>query len=121
MFWKIYFWILVVLLALYHASVGFPRIWEFIDLIHNIIAIVGLFGFCWERKIFTRLFWKIFLIVCIIWFLLYQYYIPEIQRVYVAPAPQWFGLFDRVFSLVMNILLFVALYLYGFRRTYLWQ
>lgn len=121
MFWKIYFGILVIILALYHPSVGFPRIWEFIDLIHNIIAIVGLFGFCWERKIFTRLFWRIFLIVCIIWILLYQYYIPEIQRVYVAPAPQWFGLFDRVFSLVMNILLLVALFLYGFRRSELWE
>ncbi|GAI11580.1 unnamed protein product, partial [marine sediment metagenome] len=47
--------------------------------------------------------------------------IPEPQKVYLAPDPEWFQLVDIIFSATWNILLFVALYLYAFRRTYLWQ
>lgn len=121
MFWKIYFFVLVVLLAFYHSSVRFPRIWEVLNLVIDVIALIGLFGFCWEKKIFKRLFWKTFLPICIIWSVLYQLFIPDIQKVYVAPYLGWFELADRIFSLSINILLFIALYLYGFRRTELWE
>lgn len=121
MLWKVYFWVMIIILAIYHASVGLPRVWEVIDLAHSIIVIIGLFGFCWERKIFTRLFWRVFLAVTIIWMLLYQYYIPEVQTVHVAPTPEWFSIFDKVFSLAINILLLVALFLYGFKRSGLWE
>jgi len=121
MFWKIYFWILVVLLAFYHPSVGFPRIWEVLNLVIDVIAIVGLYGFCWEKRILARLFWRGFLPICMIWTVLYQHFIPDIQKVYVAPYPGWFELADRIFSLLMAILLFVALYLYAFKRSKLWE
>ena len=121
MFWKIYFWVLVVLLAFYHPSVGFPRIWEVIDLVIDVIAIVGLFAFCWEKRILTRLFWRAFFPICIIWNVFYRYFIPEIQKVYLAPDPDWFKSVDIIFSLVMSILLFIALYLYAFRRSELWE
>jgi hypothetical protein len=121
MFWKIYFWISIVLLMLYYPSAGLSRIWEIINLVIDVLATVGLFGFCWEKKLFSKLFWKVFLPVCIIWAVVYSYFIPEPQKVYLAPDPEWFQLVDIIFSATWNILLFVALYLYAFRRTELWE
>ena len=121
MFWKVFFWIFTVIIALYHASVGFPRIWEFVDLVFSIIAVVGLFGLSWERKIFTRLFWRIFLIVCISWGIFYSYLLPDIPINYTVPVSEEFLFIDSVLTWVLTILVFVAIFLYGFKRNYLWE
>ena len=121
MFWKIYFWISIVLLMFYYPTVGLSRIWEIINLLIDVLATIGLFGFCWEKKLFTKLFWRVFLPVCIIWAVVYGYFIPEPQVVYLAPDPKWFQSVDKIFSAGWNILCFVALFLYAFRRPELWE
>ena len=60
LFWKIYFWVLTVLLAAYHLSLGFPRIWEALDCVINIGIVIGVFGFCWKRRIFINYFGRYF-------------------------------------------------------------
>jgi hypothetical protein len=120
MFWKIYFWILLVFTVVYHITLGFPRVWEVIDLVFNTIAIIGVFGFCWERPIFRRFFWKIFTLVFVVW-LICSYMVPESQKLANINPPGWYQAIDWVFSLTLLLLLYLALYLYSFRNSDLWE
>jgi len=120
-FWKGYFWFLIILLALYHPCVGFPRVWEVVDLLINILVLAGIFGLAWERKIFTGWFWRIFLLICFVWTVFYHYVLPDIPIVNEAPYPASFELVDTVFSMSVNVLAFSALYLYAFRRNEFWD
>ena len=83
--------------------------------------IVGLFGFCWEREIFSRLFWKCFIPVLIIWKILYGYFIPELDKIAQINPPQWYESTDLAITWCLNILWLIALYLYAFRRQELWE
>ena len=121
MFWKIYFWILLIFTVLYHVTLGFPRVWEVIDLVFNTIAIIGLFGFCWERSIFRRLFWKIFTPVFVVWLIFCSFILPESEKLEKINPPEWYNAIDLVFSLVLTLLLILALYLYSFRKSDLWE
>lgn len=121
MFWKIYFVILIILLVFAHAYTGIPRAWEVIGLVFDALGIVGLVGFCWERKILVRYFWMVFMPIFVIWFFLYGYVIPEVHVVYTAPVPSWFDTFDKLFSWAINLLWFIALFLYAFIKSELWD
>ena len=71
MFWKIYFWLLIVLTVPSYFWQGFSRSWEIIDFILFIVAMIGLFAFSWQKKMFTQLFWKTYLPTYIIWNVFY--------------------------------------------------
>ena len=46
--WKIYFWILLLLVLLAYSVIflGSPTIWDVIDVVISLTAITGLFAFC---------------------------------------------------------------------------
>lgn len=126
MFWKSYFWVISILMTLHHLAVydlagGFSRIWEVANITVDIVSMIGLFGFCWEKRIFYQLFWRIFLPVCIIWCVIYTNFIPELQEIAEITTPQIFDTFDMVFSHAIFILLIIALFLYAFKRRYIWE
>ena len=121
MFWKIYFWILAVTLPLYHYGMGFHRIWEILDFLVNIIFILAVFGFCWEKAIFKRIFWKVFGPVFILWVAVYTFLIPELPKLSEIEMPNGMKNFDFFFSLAITILGIIVLYLYGYRSFDLWK
>jgi hypothetical protein len=121
MFWKVYFWILLVITVLYHVTLGFPRVWEVINLVFNAIAIIGVFGFSWERPIFRRTFWKIFTPVFVVWLIFGNFILPESQKLSEINPPEWYQAIDLVFSLTLTLLLLLALFLYSFRNSDLWE
>ena len=118
--WKIYFWFLLLPAIPTFLWVGFSRLWEVIDLIVVTISTVGLFGFCWRKKIITRLFWKFYFLVPLIWQFIYQFIIPlhpKAQGITNAPAQ----VVGNTIGLALLGPLFYALYLYGFKRNELWD
>ena len=121
MFWKIYFWIVLANVILQHVVLGFPRAWEFIDLVFNTIAIIGLFGFCWERAIFRRCFWKVFMLFFAVWILVYEFMIPLPQNEAEISPPMWYMATGISLIWTMIILWIIALYLYSFRNSDLWE
>jgi hypothetical protein len=120
-FWKIYFWVLAITLSLYHYGMGFHRIWEILDFLVDSIFVLAVFGFCWEKAIFKKIFWKCFLPVFILWVAISSCFIPELPNLSEIKLPNGMKTFDLFFSLTITILGFIVLYLYGYRSFDLWE
>lgn len=65
MFWKIYFWVLLSLYAMYvSAAIWFPEEMEleavdYIDFCFAMLALVGVFGFSFKKVIVNPNVWRI--------------------------------------------------------------
>jgi hypothetical protein len=121
MAWKFYFWFM---LALDMAAFIWPtarRPWETIEPVFFVSALIGLFGFCWQKATISRLFWQVFLFVFLVWMAAYIFI--------AAPLPSVLDLSGRThlpvrlvssFAIIPYAPLIVALYLYAFKRPDIW-
>ena len=118
-FWKIYFWFLLIAIIPVYLWQGFSRVWEVIDVVLMLVAMVGLFAFCWQKRWFSLIFWKIFFGGYIVWNIFQQYILPLPQVVQETVEKDMGGLSQPVLAtinIVIFIPLFIALYLYAFRN-----
>ena len=97
------------------------RMWDIIDLIVFIISAVGLFGFCWSKRILEQQLWKSFFIICIVWNIYYQYFVPMHQVMDQFSEKGMSQPLLATIVIIPYIPMFIALYLYGFKRIELWK
>ena len=119
--WKYYFW---VILAFDMVSFVLPferRIWEIVETFFFVVALAGLFGFCWKRKIFLRLFWQVFFAAFLCWILVYF----TLGRSQAMPAslvsistPTLMAL--AAVAVLLHVPLVFGLYLYAFGKG-IWE
>lgn len=91
-----------------------------IDFFILILAILGFFGFYWNKKIFTKVFWKIFFVLNLVW-QIFSSFIPLPQELLELEAnmpPQWL---INIILLILFTPLLIALYLYAFKRKNIWN
>ena len=63
--WKIYFIFMCLLLVVYFiANIFGADILGWIDMLVNVISLLALYGFCFNKRIFFRLFWKVGFVCC---------------------------------------------------------
>ena len=117
-FWKAYFWIIMVLSAVSYVSIGFGRVWEVIDLIIFAGSITGLYGFCWHKQVMTRDFWKVYFPAQLIWNIYYLYFmsLPESIAEGMDMSRAAFG----TINFLPYIPLMYALFLYTYYRDDIW-
>jgi len=114
-FIKIYLWIvgalLLTMLAFELTDDEPSDLTDYLDYIFWIIALMGVWGYCYSKKIFTNLFWKYYLPFIVLW----DFFIifievsdePELQD----PA---FLVFLLLIYLIILIPEYTAIYLYGY-------
>lgn len=111
MFWKIYFWILLVLLLVGYIEMAFGKALSaiyFIDLAISIPSLVGFFLFAYKKIFLTAKFWQPYIIVYILWDLFFNLVLePRIDNDY-----SWITAF---IGFVVIFPMWIALYLYAFR------
>ena len=120
--WHIYFWGIVALDIIGFVLPQSRRIFETIDTAIVLVALMGLFGFCFEKKMLSRLFWQIFFAGFVIWVSVYYFILPPLPAV--TEHAMHLRMPVRIvttFGLLPHIPLFVALYLYAIRRSSIWQ
>jgi hypothetical protein len=126
MWWKIYFWGYALLLITTYYFLYFkgrPKVWDYLDSPLSVIAMVGVFGFAYEIKLFTPQFWKLWLIVIIGWDLIYNILITKIlgeaQQIEIEEegSPSWLA---TITNWVFIFPQYVALYLYSNRSPNIW-
>lgn len=128
--WKIYFWFLLIISIGAFRFQGINRNWDIADLLISAIAMLGLYAFCWNKKILTQMFWKIFFLVNIILMIALTYIIPPSQQL-IEKLPEkemmvfqqnifLFSTIGLIISLILLLPLFVALYSYGFKSK-IWK
>lgn len=123
-FWKIYFWLLLVAILSESLRQGLSRAWEIVDVVFTLVSMLGLFAFCWQKKLFSAMFWKIFFGSCIVWNIFQQYILPWPQVVQEAmeqeATKRGMDVLSQPVAATINIIfyipLFVALYLYAFKN-----
>lgn len=119
-FWKIYFCFLMVFVVPGYLWQGFSRSWEIVDFAIFVVAMMGLFAYSWQKKMLNQQFWKAYLILYLVWNVYYNYFVPLPQKVTEMLIEMDLGGFPQATvattSLVFIIPLFIALYLYGFKR-----
>lgn len=115
MFWKAYFFIIIILAAIstpFYAKT--LRFCEILDISLMIIALIGLFGFAWKKQLLNKEFWKVFFVGWITWTLAYHYVIPlpeEALKISTVTLPQWYF---ATLSLIPAIPHFISIYKYAF-------
>lgn len=118
--WKIYFWFMIVFSVFAYLGQGFSRHWEIIDAMIFTLSAVGLYAFCWGKRIGTHVFWKVFFFVQIVWNGYYQFFIPMVPS-----AKEAIGSMPQSSAAILNIVLFlpllIAIFLYAFKRSDIWQ
>jgi hypothetical protein len=124
--WIIYFWfiaVLVVLSAFGRAFLYFKseavRIYDLIESLISITAIVGLYGFVYQVPILTADFWKVILILITlawIWSIFSAKNKELIKKFGMAKASMIIAL-----TSVIGIPTLIGLAIYGFRSSGLWE
>ncbi len=120
MFWKIWFGICIVIIPLSYTSAISLKYYDFINLILDIGTLIGIFGLAWEKPIINKTFWKVFLPIAVVWAIINVFF-PHPHKPTHAPLPDWFPTLDLIVSLLINALSYIAVFLYGYKRKYLWE
>ena len=108
MFWKSYFvFIVLISIPLYMSGASGESLEFITDLGFLVIQLIGIYGLAWEKKIFSRMFWRIYFPLCVAWNLGHAYFTFD-------------GTITVVFTLMYSPLL-LGTYLYAFQRDNLWS
>ena len=128
-FWKIYFWLALVLFTLDYLNFRLIQttrdltIASAIGLAVFLGILSGLHGFAWSKRHFNPIFWKFFLTFVLVWIILGRF-LPE-HDIYQGSVtnqwPMWLKIFDSIISVVCSFFWMLALYLYAFKRPWVWK
>lgn len=112
--WKIYSWILVGCLAIAYYDIfsEAAKIQDILDIPISLVALVGLFGYAYKKKIGKKQFWQFWLLLLIAWDILYNFFLkryPDISSSLVAVG------------FLIFIPEYIALYKYSFTQRFQWN
>ncbi|MGL6160177.1 hypothetical protein [Microbulbifer sp.] len=122
-FWKLFFWIHVVLTPLVLLVVIFEEnisVYDYIDLSVFLFNLVVLFGYAFSKKIGGRRFWKGFCFAYIAWVIFYEMVAPFLLDIAQYGDPPTF---DMYFVLVplFTIPTACVIYLYAYKAKHVWD
>ena len=120
--WKAYFaFVLAANLALAAFLIVAPEIYgatgnSYVDFLVSAVAVTGLYGFCFRKRIARRSFWKVIFPTIVIW---------DIYISGVADWTDWEGFREFIpgiaISLALGFPLYLAVYRYAFREDETWN
>jgi hypothetical protein len=119
--WKIYFFILSFLLLIAYFDIfrTGATLFDFVDVIISLIALLGLFGYSFQRKIYEKKLWQIWLFVIIIWDVIYNLLLTHTLGV--AQNSIKLSLGGYIFNMLTLLPEYFALYFYGYQSSDLWN
>jgi len=122
MWWKIYFWITIVeallnVLSLFFAP-GIHIFTQIVLILLFLVAVIGLYGYIFQKKIFSGIFWQYFLGIYLLIDIIYLIYSAAPNTPLISSfsfltiyKPDNFSFINAVFGVVIDIPLIYALYL----------
>lgn len=118
MFWKIYFWIVLVMLIAsmflespYHGNVGI--VVGIVSMIIQIISAVGLYGYVYKKQFFSKYFWKIIFLIAVVELIAETIYVVFEDAVFLGVEGM---ILVTATTFVIMYPLMVGLYRYGFKK-----
>lgn len=124
MWWKIYFWITILeaflnILSLF-SEPGMHIFTQVVLLVLFLIAVTGLYGYIYQKKFLTPIFWQYFLGIYFLIDLVYLIYsivphaliVSYLSFLSIYPSDKY-SLINALFGVAIDIPLMVALYRFG--------
>ena len=114
--WKIYFWPICVLLVadtIERFIIEEFNLFLMVDQLFGILALVGMFGYIYNRRFISKGFWMVFLPLMIGWEVIYD--------TFINPPAIEFEPIIMALILLFAIPVFILLFLYGYRSAELWK
>ena len=90
------------------------NMWDWLDIPISIGALIGLYGFSYQRRIGQGKFWQNWFYGIILWDILFIFYLSESPFELESET-------EGLIFLALAIPWYIALYLYGFRSDNLWK
>jgi len=88
---------------------------DYIDYIFSIIALSGVYGYCYGKKILSEIFWKSYLPFIVIWDLFIAYSaIQSNQEIVSCPIYLYLYIILHIVFLLPE---YIGLYLYGYSQN----
>lgn len=119
--WKVYFWIMVVVLVTSHLIVfsSGARIHNYLDVPISLITVAGIYAYAYKIKLINQYIWKIWLVFAIVWEILLSILLTTIDTKYEVGF--YVDLIAALISLALILPGYIALYIYAFRSDDIWQ
>jgi len=119
--WKIYFFILSFLLLIAYFDIfrSGATLFDFVDVIISLIALLGLFGYSFQRKIYNVRLWRTWLFVIVIWDVVYNLLLTH--TVGVAQIQIKLSLVEYMLTMLIILPEYIALFLYGYKSPNFWK
>jgi len=111
MFWKVYFWVILILSTVGFAMsglAGLVGLWGWVDFLFSSGGWVGLFAYAYKKRFFVAKVWKSYLPLLILWDLAYNLALQPEATGKAADMGIYIGF-------VLLIPMYAALYLYAFK------
>src|SRR6266576_2692721 len=121
MWWKIYFGItileaLLTILSLFTAP-GIHIFTQIVLILLFLVAVIGVYGYIYRKKIFSHIFWQYFLGIYLLIDIIYLIYAAVKNAPFISSLsflaiskPDNFSFIDAIFGVVIDIPLLYALY-----------
>jgi hypothetical protein len=122
--WKVYQALLALSYVFGYVLTGVQWIQPFdvVDMIVTLVAMVGLFGFAYRRRLANAVFWRRWLPIQVAWDIVVVVFLAQIGLAHQVPgAGERSATFDLTVQLVFLLPLYIALFRYGFRSPELWD
>ena len=78
----------------------------------SLVSLTGLFLYAYKKRWGKPLFWRIWLVVYILWDCVNNFFILGIME---ANKPMEYRLASGVFSIFLSLPIWIAVYLYGYK------
>jgi hypothetical protein len=125
MWWKIYFWVMLVLSAIGIIFVyGQLEVWDLaalIEIVTSVIGLLGLYSVAYQKQLFSISFWKVFFwFVVASWVFNIVYVYTPLEQMFVIP--EWFSSkavstgTDMLFGMVFSLPLLYAVYKLAYKK-----
>jgi hypothetical protein len=124
MFWRVYSVVLsLVLLPAYSVIMKVsPGIFDYLDMIVSVGALMGFVGFAYEFRIISMNLWKVYFFLVIAWDIFYNIFITMVLDLAVhLPNEEKIGWTGVALSFAIIIPEYIALFLYGYKSDPLWE
>jgi hypothetical protein len=124
MFWRVYSVVLALFLLPAYSVImkASPGIFDYVDMIVSVGALMGFIGFAYEFRIISMSLWKFYFFLVIGWDVFYNIFISMIFDLAVhlpnEEKTSWIGV---AVSFALIVPEYVALFLYGFKSEPLWE
>ena len=123
MAWKIYFWLLGVLLVLAYVMLlsSHPTVFDFLDVPISLVALAGGFAFAYKRRLISKGFWRLWLVAIVAWDLAYNLLLTDMLGLAQQLEGEESGTAATLVFWATIVPEYVAIYLYGYRRDTIWS